>query len=97
MNIEQSDQQLAKIFFALSDPARVETVRLMKKAETGELTPTLLCELSRYDLSFSTRSYHGKILNEAGLTHIRKEGREKFCSLNKETFEQYLPGFLDTL
>lgn len=48
-------------------------------------------------VSNSTISYHLKALREAGLTYTRKEAQSRFITLRKETFEKYLPGFLDTL
>jgi DNA-binding transcriptional ArsR family regulator len=45
----------------------------------------------------STVSYHFRTLREAGLTTTRKSGQNKYVELRLETFEKYLPGFLDTL
>lgn len=96
MTIEQlSDEQRVKIFAALADPTRIETIRNLYKY--GELSTEEICSKSEMDSSPSTRSYHGKILVDARLTQTRKSGREKFIKLRKETFEAYLPGFLDSL
>ncbi|WP_285129720.1 hypothetical protein [Propionibacterium freudenreichii] len=40
---------------------------------------------------------HFKVLREARLTITRKESREKYVSLNYETFDKYLTRFFDTL
>jgi len=38
-----------------------------------------------------------KILSDAQLVTIKREGVTKYVSLNTEMFKQYLPGFLATL
>ncbi|MGG5315863.1 ArsR/SmtB family transcription factor [Enterococcus sp. AZ072] len=98
MNIKQSQQQedeiRVKILKALAEPARLEIIRLLKNSDKevgcGEVGENI-------KLSKSTVSYHFKALREAGLTSTRKESREKFVTLNKDTFDKYLPGFLDSL
>jgi DNA-binding transcriptional ArsR family regulator len=90
------DTQRVRIFAALADPLRIETIRTLKHVG-GELPVAELRERSGYGQTPATRSYHGKILHDAGLTIVRKSGREKFVRLNNETFAKYLPGFLDTL
>ena len=98
MNIKQSqlqeDEIRVKILKALADPARLEIIRLLKNSDKeigcGEVGENI-------ELSKSTVSYHFKALREAGLTSTRKESREKFVSLKKDTFDKYLPGFLDSL
>ncbi|MBO3637671.1 helix-turn-helix transcriptional regulator [Bacillus subtilis] len=45
----------------------------------------------------TTASYHFKTLREAGLTATRKDSRTKYVSLREDTFQTYLPGFLETL
>ncbi len=95
MNIEVTDdQQRAEIFKCLSDPSRLQLIRLLyrngKKMNCSELGETL-------DLSLSTVSYHFKALRLAGLTNTIKSGRTKYVSLRYDTFKKFLPGFLDTL
>ncbi|TXK81853.1 helix-turn-helix transcriptional regulator [Paenibacillus sp. N3.4] len=94
MNIKQSDAARAQIFKALADESRLEIVRVLytNKVELncGEIGEK--CNLVK-----STASYHFRTLREAGLTTLRKESRTKFVKLNLETFETYLPGFLETL
>lgn len=91
---QEADAIRIKILAALADPTRLQTIRIMQRA--GHELP---CEELRkgINLSTSTFSYHGKILFEANLTTARKIGREKYVSLNRTTFDTYLPGFLDTL
>lgn len=92
---QQSDNEIrANIFKALSDEVRLNIVTMLfeKKDEMscGEIGEHL-------EINKSTASYHFKTLREAGLTTTRKVGQNKFVSLNINVFEEFLPGFLDTL
>ena len=49
------------------------------------------------DISNSTASYHFKNLRDVGLTIMTKTGKNKYVKLNSKMFNQFLPGFLDTL
>lgn len=94
-NIQQnSDEVLIKVFRALSDKTRLEILRILRD-RGGEMN----CgEIGEYiDIPKSTASYHFKTLREAGLTVSRKESLIIYVSLNMETFEKYLPNFLDSL
>ena len=95
MSIELiEDEQRVKIFKALADPTRVAIIRTIyrneKELSCGEVGEK--CEASK-----SNASYHFRTLREADLIHVRKDAQTKYVSLNRETFERYLPGFLDTL
>lgn len=96
MTIEQSfeDQHRVKIFKALSDETRLNIVRKLfknrKELSCGEIGENL-------NINKSTVSYHFRTLREAGLTCTRKEGQIKYVKLNMNTFNKYLPNFLETL
>lgn len=96
MNIKLSltNDDRVKIFKALADPTRIEIIRTLHKCSNemncGEVGEQ--CEASK-----SNASYHFKTLREAGLIIVRREGQIKYIKINYETFQQYLPGFLDTL
>jgi DNA-binding transcriptional ArsR family regulator len=96
MNIKLSsdNDHRVKIFKALADPTRIEIIRTLHKSRTemncGEVGEQ--CEASK-----SNASYHFKTLREAGLIIVRREGQVKYIQINYETFQLYLPGFLDTL
>lgn len=97
MNLEQiysEDEIRVQIFKALADKTRLDIIRILRNK--GE---EMNCgEIGEYiDIPKSTASYHFKTLREAGLTATRKESLNKYVSLRLETFEKYLPGFLDTL
>jgi ArsR family transcriptional regulator, lead/cadmium/zinc/bismuth-responsive transcriptional repressor len=96
MTIEQNglNKQRVKIFKALSDPTRLEVVKILasqsKEWRCGEIG-------TEVNSSKSNSSYHFRAMEEAGLIRIRKVGQVKYVSLNRETFDKFLPGFLETL
>lgn len=96
MDIKQLEQDeiRVQIFKALSDPARLEIIRVLRdkgdEMGCGEIGDNL-------ELSKSTVSYHFKTLREAELTTTRREAREKFVKLRYDTFNKYLTNFLDSL
>ncbi|NGQ96658.1 helix-turn-helix transcriptional regulator [Brevibacillus sp. SYP-B805] len=96
MNIEQPSitEQRVKIFKALADDTRLGIIKNLyaSKEEMSCTEAGADCVSSK-----SNASYHFRTLREAGLIKVRKEAQTKFVSLNKETFDRFLPGFLDTL
>ncbi|GED59636.1 metalloregulator ArsR/SmtB family transcription factor [Brevibacillus formosus] len=96
MNIEQLEltEKRVKIFKALADETRLAILKALYHS-SNELS----CAEVGYtcDTSKSNASYHFKTLREAGLIKVRKEGQTRYMRINKETFDQILPGFLDTL
>jgi DNA-binding transcriptional ArsR family regulator len=80
---------LAGILYALGDPVRLTIVRNL--AAAGELT----CGVAYPDpIPKSTLSHHLKILREAGVIHVRQQGREYHNSLRREDLEARFPGLL---
>ena len=95
MNIEISNyEEKAKIFKALGDPTRLAMIDLLYRKK-GELNCGDVAE--NFNTSRSTNTYHFHILREANLVTERKEGRYIFSELNLETFEKFLPQFLENL
>jgi DNA-binding transcriptional ArsR family regulator len=82
------DLSLAAVMAALSDPARVEIVRVL--AAEGERT----CGTFDLGLSKATRSHHFKVLREAGLTRTRAEGTHRHVSLRRDDVDARFPGLL---
>jgi DNA-binding transcriptional ArsR family regulator len=82
------DLSLATVMAALSDPARLEIVRVL--AAVGERT----CGTFDLGLSKATRSHHFKVLREAGITHTRAEGTHRHVSLRRDDLERRFPGLL---
>lgn len=78
---------------ALADPIRLEIMR--RVALDSEVPCTLLEQV--LDVGKSTISYHVKVLYQADLLAIRKEGRYYFYSLRSEQLEERIPGFRQLL
>lgn len=91
---QTEDFKRAEIFKALSDPNRLQMIRILYQAG-HELTCGEVGE--QLNLSKSTVSYHFRLLRGVGLTVTRREAQLKFLSLDQATFDKYLPGFLETL
>jgi ArsR family transcriptional regulator, arsenate/arsenite/antimonite-responsive transcriptional repressor len=83
----------AEVFRALGDPMRTEIIR--RAALMDELPCTHLEQA--LPVSKSTISYHVKILFQAGLLEVRKEGRFYFYRLREDTMGAILPEFLGQL
>jgi DNA-binding transcriptional ArsR family regulator len=81
----------AVLFRALGDPVRSEIVA--RAATMPELPCTLLEEV--LPISKSTISYHIKVLYQAELLEVRKEGRFYHYKLREEVLGRYLPDYLD--
>jgi DNA-binding transcriptional ArsR family regulator len=85
------DVDLANVLHALSDPVRLEIVRML---ETGG---EVACSALNGHLSKSTMSHHFKVLREAGVTHTRANGTKRMMSLRRDELEQRFPGVLPSI
>lgn len=83
----------ANIFRALSEPIRLEMISMFDADDTCACT---LLE-DQLPISKSTISYHIKILYQAGLIHVRKEGRFYHYDLRRDVFDYFVPGLLERL
>lgn len=81
------------IFGALSEPVRLDI--LLRIAEGPELACTILDDT--LPISKSTISYHIKILYQAGLIEVRKDGRHYFYRVRQEFVEKAAPGLLQQM
>lgn len=88
------DEQRVKILKALAEVKRIEILRYLyhdkNKHTCGDVEQSL-------GLNKSNRSYHLKILQEADLIDLERQGQFKFITIKEETFNEFLPGFLATL
>ena len=78
----------AKIFKAFCDPNRLRILDILKN---GEHCACRLLEI--LDVSQSTLSHHMKILSNANVVHVRKDGKWSHYSLSEEGIQyaiQYL-------
>ncbi|MDU0206396.1 ArsR/SmtB family transcription factor [Paenibacillus sp. MAH-36] len=88
------DEHSARVFKTLADETRLEIIRNQyahkKEMSCGEVSDI-------HGTSKSNNSYHLRTLREAKLIKVRKEAQTRYMSIDMETFQTYLPGFLDTL
>lgn len=88
---DPKDVSLACVLFALSDPIRLEMVRVLANRGTVnslELKP---------GMPKSTVSHHTRILRESGITNTRSEGRSCWISLRRDLMDIRFPGLLDII
>jgi DNA-binding transcriptional ArsR family regulator len=82
--ITEPESTSADVFKALGDPIRWNIVQQM--AQVGELPCSTLEET--LPISKPTISYHTKILIQAGLISVRKQGRSLFYTLRRDVLQQ---------
>jgi DNA-binding transcriptional ArsR family regulator len=82
---------LPDVLHALSDPVRLEVVRLLAD---GEERP---CSAVEATVAKSTLSHHFKVLREAGITHTRANGTHRLMSLRKDDLDERFPGLLSSV
>src|SRR5213080_5598884 len=77
-----ADDQLSRIFSALSDPRRRDMVARLAlgDATVGELADP-------YDVSVQAVSKHVKVLTDAGLVSQSKDAQRRPCHLEAEVFD----------
>lgn len=84
-------RQLADFFQALSDPIRLDIVACLLEVKERRI------KTDCYSISKSTLSHHIKILKDAGLIKVKKEGVTHMYYLDKEQLNENYPGILDLL
>ena len=85
--------ELAKVLFALSDPARLELVRQLRDAPLEAAR----CHLQDPSLPKSTKSHQMKVLREAGVIRNEPKGRGRLLSLRREELDRRFPGLLNAI
>jgi ArsR family transcriptional regulator len=78
------DKKLIRVLKALSDPNRFRMVQVVSFA--GELSCGQLVE--RFHLSQPTISHHMKILTEADVFWVRRDGQHGYISVNRPLLGQ---------
>ena len=76
-------QQTLDAFQVIADPSRREILRLLTK---DSLTINTLAD--NFDISRPAVSKHIKILHAAGFISIQDIGRERYCILKQDGFNQ---------
>lgn len=89
-----SEDTQIMVFKALSDPVRLQIIQYLKRTNhevaCGEVGAAI-------NISKTSGSYHFKLLQSAGLITARKKAREKYVSLNRQTFDQFVSNFYENL
>jgi DNA-binding transcriptional ArsR family regulator len=83
---DETDDRLAEVFRVLGDRIRWSILRQL--AETNELSCSVL--ETTLPVSKPTISYHTKLLRQAGLISVRKQGRSYFYRLERDVFRELL-------
>src|SRR5471030_318119 len=88
---KRSEVSLERVLFALSDPIRLNMVRMLastKRVNSLSLGP---------GMPRSTITHHTRILREAGLTRTMPEGRNCWISLRRNLLSDKFPGLLEII
>ncbi len=88
--------QLVDIFKALANSHRLKIYNILTSCCTpgtscasDEVLSCCVGDLdSQLDIAASTLSHHLKELHRAGLIHMKREGKQVFCSINTEMMKQ---------
>jgi len=80
------------VFEALSHEARRQLV-LMLGTLGGELSSGYLA--ARFQHSWPTTTRHLKVLEQAGIVHVRREGRSSHYRLDRERLREVVGGWLE--
>ena len=76
-------EDLARLFKAVADPARLQILSILRSAEDGS---TCICDIAEaVGLSQPTVSHHVKVLAEAGLVTKEKRGYWTWVAADRES------------
>lgn len=80
------------VFKALGESTRIKIVKLLS------IKPMYVCELESVLVMSQPRiSQHLRILKQAGLVTMQKEGQRAVYAISEEAFEAWIIGFTDFL
>ena len=82
---------LPEVLHALSDPVRLEIVRLLADEQERP------CSAVEAKVAKSTLSHHFKVLREAGITFTRANGTHRLVSLRTQDLDQRFPGLISSV
>jgi DNA-binding transcriptional ArsR family regulator len=80
----------AKIFAALGDPTRLRIIEML--TQQTEMSGSEVA--SQAGISLALFCHHSKILAEAGLIRIRKDGQTKYNSINWQVLKECFQGLI---
>ena len=74
------------VFQAIADPVRRDIIEML-----ADEVMTVNAIAQKFEISRPAISKHLKILNECGIVHLKKIGRERFCYIKGE---ELIPAFM---
>lgn len=80
------DKQFTRIAKALADPRRLDILELI--AAVKEMSCGAIAE--RFPVGQSTVSHHLRVLADAGLVDVRREGQHGYFQANDEVLDAYI-------
>jgi DNA-binding transcriptional ArsR family regulator len=86
----RGELDLTTVLHALSDPTRLEIVRMLASREEracGDFH-------GLNEITVPTLSHHLRVLREAGVTRTRMAGKHRYVSLRRDDLEARFPGVL---
>ncbi len=93
INHPAKDQlELPAVLHALSDPQRLEIVRVL-----AENTTPRRCGSFGLSVTKSTATHHFRVLRDAGVIEQREEGTARLNSLRRQDLDERFPGLLDAI
>jgi len=84
--------ELATVLHALSDPQRLQIVRLLATQDTA-----VPCGSIELGVTKSTATHHFRVLREAGVIQQTPTGTTKLTTLRRADLDARLPGLLDAV
>ena len=88
---QQEQEELDAVFAALSHPSRRQALLVML-FRGGQMTAGEIAE--RFSCSWPTTTRHLRVLQNAGLIDVEKQGRERVYRLNKTRMERVIAGWM---
>jgi DNA-binding transcriptional ArsR family regulator len=82
---------LTIVLHALSDPTRLAVVAQLDRV--GEMS----CGCLTVKVAKSTLSQHLRVLREAGVTHTRPDGNQRWLSIRRDALDAQFPNLLDAV
>ncbi len=92
-----ADVDLGTVLSALADPLRRGIIVDLARGDGLDVTGERACGSFALPVAKSTRTYHWRILREAGLIWQRNAGNGTFVRLRRDEFDARFPGLLDLI